>query len=204
MRVVVQAHPARASRAEALASSLSGLGATTVYDPHPTGPPSALRTFLRVCGYGDPDDWLCVLQDDAVPCRGFEDAAPRACLPGTVVSLYAGKLLRSVPALRRAAARCDPFGPLDQKEYIPVVGVVLPPGLPAGFRAWAGRNLVPGYRHDDELLGLYCRKHNVRAVTTVPSLVNHDNGVESLAGHTVHGYRTAWCWSDDDMSDWNG
>lgn len=196
------AHPARALAAVRLEGQLLEFDTDIVWDPDPSGPPSAARTFLRLCQRAPLEEPVLVLQEDAMLCRGFAGAVAGAWAraAGAVLALYAGRLLRVVPRLRAAQDRGELLGELGAKEYVPTVATVLPAGLPAAYAAWAERNAPPGFRHDDELLGAFCRVRGVPVLATIPCLANHDNGLPSMASHSHHGARTAWSWSDEDQS----
>jgi hypothetical protein len=198
----VMAHPSRAAAAHRLADQLADLEPVVVLDPDPAGPPSAMRTLLRVCATLDASEPTLLLQDDAVPCDGFVDAAPaafRALDERAVVAFYVGPIYRAIPDLRRCAARGATLGYLGNREYVPLVAAALPAGLLYGFASWARRNLHADFRHDDEAVGAYCRNHGVDVWSTVPCLVDHDNTHESIVGHN-HGARNAWALHAGDAS----
>jgi hypothetical protein len=196
----VMTHPTRAHYAQRLASRLTTLESGVVVDPDPSGEPNAYRTFLHVMRSVDQAEPLLVLQDDAVPCVGFEravQAAWRAAGDRSVLVLYAGQALRAVPLLRAAAAHCRSLVELGTREYVPTVATVYPAGFPRAFAEYAERNAPPGWRHDDEMVGAYCRDYGVEVLTTIPCLAQHDNTLASIAGHAAHGPRSAWCWAHD-------
>jgi hypothetical protein len=170
-----------------------------VWDPDPSGPPNALRTFTRLCRSAPTDEAVLVLQEDAILCRGFGraveaayEAAGPACL-----ALYVGKLYRQVAILRQLACQGRTLGDLGWREYVPLVACVLPAGLPRAFAEWAPLAMPAGWRHDDEALGAYTRSNGVEVLCTIPCLVQHDNDQPSIAGHRHHGARRAWCFIGD-------
>jgi hypothetical protein len=196
----IMAHPRRAAAAHNLAQhpNLVGLNPRIAWDPDPAGAPSALRTFRHACLQAEPDEPLLILQEDAVPCRGFAAGvrnAWRALDERSILCLYVGQLYRAV--IRMRADSCRSLHTIGSDEYTPTVAVVLPGATALDFAAWAERNAPPGYRHDDELLGIYTRTHHVRVCATLPCLANHDNQHDSIAGHRAHGIRQAWCWIGD-------
>lgn len=195
------AHPSRAAAAQRTLEQLQGLDAAIAYDPDPAGAPSAWRTFQRIVAVAPRDGHLLVVQEDVVVGRGFARAVGKvaAAAPGAIVALYAGKLLRAVPHLRAAAARCQTMAPLGYNEYIPCVSVLIPGGLLDDLDGWGRRNIPAGYRHDDEALGGFARGRGLPVFTTIPSLVDHDNSVDSIAGHSEHGVRNAWCLAPADF-----
>jgi hypothetical protein len=141
---------------------------------------------------------VVTVQDDAIPARGIGRALPRllaAAGPDAVVCLYVGQHYRRVPHLREAAARGATLADLGHAEYTPTVATAWPLALLDDLLAFADRNLpTPSYRHDDELCGAWARSRGARVLATVPSIVQHDNDAPSVAGHSSHGARRAWCW----------
>lgn len=189
------AHPSRAAAAERTCAALGELDARILWDPEPGERPSPWRTFARICAVAPRDRTLLVVQEDALPGRGFARAVEKIAMvaPDAVVSLYAGKLLRAIPHLRAAAARCQSLAVLGASEYTPTVAVLIPGHLLDDLAAFGERNAPAGYRHDDEMAAAWARNRGVTVLTTIPCLCEHDNREPSVAGHSNHGVRHAWC-----------
>ena len=183
--VRVQHHPSRASLLPRLLERLGELPVEIVPDPRPdVAIRSALRTYAA-CLEPDPAGrHLIVLQDDAIPCPGFDVAAPVAIAarPGDVVGFYLGGL----PALtgndyeraRKAGAR---FALHNQRDWCPAVALAWPPDRAAEMaefiaaRRWA-------QAADDSVIGMWARRSFARVWHTIPSLVQHPDDVPQVNG----------------------
>ena len=93
----VQHHPARAVFLPRLLEALAPLPTEVIIDPEPYELASPWRTYLACLA--DPPDCshLLIVQDDAVPCRGFTAAVEQVALanPDTPVCLFISREARN-------------------------------------------------------------------------------------------------------------
>lgn len=75
-----------------------------------------------------------------------------------------------------------PFAPLNPFAWTPVVATLWPPGLASRFADWCSERYPPSprARSDDRALALFLQSERLRAVATVPSIVEHDDTELSL------------------------
>jgi GR25 family glycosyltransferase involved in LPS biosynthesis len=144
-------------------------------------------------------DWLVVLEDDAVPCRGFArqlDAA-LAVAPAPVVGLYLGRLspVPWQPALAAATVRAERVDAswLVGRYFAWTVGYAVRLERAAGLLAAAAS--------DDRTADHALHQAAGRTAFTWPSLVDHADGPSLIEGHGAagagrvawrHGTRPAW------------
>jgi hypothetical protein len=169
--VVVMYHPLRAERARALADEL---GARLVGDPRPEFPPSAPGTWRTAraawtsVARGGADVGL-VVQDDVVLCPGFRRIAD---------SVLATHGDRVVAFFSPHPIVLDAFAARAPMVELPWMGWVQTPAvaIPACQAAQLVRecDTMPAHHPDDVRLELWLRQLGVRALATVPSLVQHD------------------------------
>lgn len=148
--------------------------------------PNPLRNFLRCLA--DPPEGvthLCVIQDDALPCKDFGakvDAAVEG-RPSDVISLFVGGLSgRTKRDFLLAQKNHEPFTQVYFREIHHVVATVWPVALAAQFLEWFATARVPGPkipRSDDAVVGYWARKHRLRFWATVPCLVEHPDDFPS-------------------------
>lgn len=166
--------------------------AVSWHAPGRTVPGSYADAVAAGAAWGRP--WLLQFEDDALPCRGFADAAIRvlsaaAALPRVgLASLYSG---------RRHPAGAPP-PPLPGYEVLPASrwfgmaqAVAIRSADAAGHNefmiGWtSGRPLAT-----DVATAAWLRSRGLRVVRAWPSLVQHDDGGDSLYGHRPHPNRTA-------------
>lgn len=192
LSIAIQHHPARPELPARLREQLAPFGAAhieTVVDPEPFGPASPWRTN-RLAWELTP--YACthrlVIQDDAVPCKGFLQKARQAIAehPDEPVSFFYG--LNSYPldmqGYSAALAAGEGWFPLPRQGWVPCVALVLPRDM-----AWdvAGFSLPHHQRDhvaDDEVILEWCVARGLSAWATVPSLVDHDDlAVSTMGGH---------------------
>lgn len=130
---------------------------------------------------------LCILQDDALPCKNF-DALLREAIserPHDVVSLFVGGLPgRTRRDFYEAMKRGDRWSPIYFREIHHVVGLVWPVQQAAEFLKWVDTNKIPGPdppKSDDAVVGYWARKNRNTAQVwaTVPCLVEHPDDFPS-------------------------
>lgn len=223
MRLVVQHHPSRADVLQRLLQSLTPPGdlrdrvralapVEVVTDPEPGAKlRSPWRTY-RACLEALGDGPGLVLQDDAVACPGFVDAAEAAvrARPGRLVAFFHG----GVPSVRQqfaqAAARGDHFIEHVGHGWVPTVALYWPPGQAAAFLAWVDqrtRKELPRYwRADDGIVARWARATRRGCLLTVPCLVEHPDDTPSLIGARHKGgrnpYRVAALYVGDGAETW--
>ena len=186
--VVVQHHPARAS----LLEGLGELGAhDVVTDPEPDARyGSCLRTYLE-CLRTTPASasHRLVVQDDAIPCRGFRALAEAALSerPDELVAFFVpGRtLLRDL--FKHELRRGGRWAMLPPSlNWTPLVALAWPAHLAAEFvphgevciAARAARGM--GTFADDPYVGSWRKQLGHQVWATVPCLVEHPDVVQSL------------------------
>lgn len=130
---------------------------------------------------------LCILQDDALPCRNFDELLKAAIKerPNDVVSLFVGGLpTKTRRDFYEAMKRGDRWSPIYFREIHHVVGLVWPVQLAAEFVEWVSTNKIPGPdppKSDDAVVGYWARKNRDKAQVwaTVPCLVEHPDDFSS-------------------------
>lgn len=146
------------------------------------------RGFLR-CFSDLPDaTHLCILQDDAIPCKRFEAMLYEAVSerPDDVVSLFVGGLPNKTRKnFLEALAKGDRWSPIFFREIHHVVGTCWPLPVAKHFVKWVAENKIPGPnppRSDDAVVGYWARKNRdiTQVWATVPCLVQHDDEFPSL------------------------
>lgn len=146
-----------------------------------------MRNYLRCLTDPPPDaTHLCVLQDDALPCRAFGVLVPEAVgeRPDEVLSLFVGGLTnRTRKDFYIALQRRQQWTPVYFRDIHHVVALVWPVSLAKEFVAWFAATKVPGPippKSDDAVVGYWARttKHQIWA--HVPCLVQHPDDVPSL------------------------
>lgn len=130
---------------------------------------------------------MLILQDDAVPCSHFAEAAHAALAarPADPVCFFlAAAPHRSARALEQAAWRCEHWSEIDQADWLPAVAIAFPAEAARDLREWVDARTIPPHRtSDDAILGEWMRAHHRRILATVPSLVQHDDAVRSIMGN---------------------
>lgn len=135
---------------------------------------------------------VCVLQDDALPCRDFGMRLNEALeeKPHDLVSLFVGGLKgHSLRSFRQAQARKERWCVLPRpSRIVHVVALVWPVGLAADFLAWYDeeQDNIPSpqpHRSDDMLVSYWLKtsKPWQTVWATVPCLVEHPDDLPSVA-----------------------
>lgn len=182
LAVIIQAHPARARLHESLVAALGECD--LVMDPEPDARPSPIRTYLACLRAMPP--WvshICVVQDDAWPCRNFRALAERAVCehPETLVALFlAGAPARSARLAVQAHRRRERWILMEPRDWTPTVALVWPREIAARFLEYADPKV---HRcGDDNVVGAFTTAESVPVWATVPSLVEHPDVEPSLIG----------------------
>lgn len=162
-------------------------GAEVVVD-HEVDQPNPFRNYLR-CLAGAPQGatHLCVMQDDALPCRAIAPRVEEAVgeRPDDVISLFVGGLSgRTRKDFWAAQSRGERWSPVYFREIHHVVALVWPVGLAQEFLDWwASEPKMPGRREqksDDAVVGYWARTTKRLFWATVPCLVEHPDDLPSV------------------------
>lgn len=169
--VVVMFHPLRAGQARALADEVGG---RLVGDPRPDLTPSAAGTWRTAreawlsVAHGGADIGL-VLQDDVIVCPGFRRIAE------AVLAVHRRQV---VAFFSPHAIVLDAFAAGVPMVEVPWMGWLqsLAVAIPARDAAQLVRagDAMHDHHPDDVRLERWLRRRGVRALATVPSLVQHD------------------------------
>jgi hypothetical protein len=166
--------------------------AVEVVTDHDINDPNPFRNYLR-CLEGAPPDatHLCVLQDDALPCQGFEVLLKEAVgeRPDEVISLFVGGLPgRTRKDFLAAQLNGERWSKVWFREIHHVVALVWPSVLAQDFLDWwASEPRVPGpkvQRSDDAVVGYWARTTHRLFWATVPCLVEHPDDFPSIVQGT--------------------
>jgi hypothetical protein len=216
LSIGIQTHPERADLAAALNAALPS--AELVVDPDPDNPMrSPWRTFRHALETTPADaTHRMVIQEDAQPCRDFEQVARRAVAarPDRVLVFFVGGLPREHSmAVHRACQLDQSWAELQHMRYwCPIVCTVWPVPMIQPFLEWVDQQGWPlSFRADDEIAGRWLRHTGQHALATVPSLVEHPDLVPSMIGKRARGgrdtSRVAACFIHPDCDplsiDWN-
>ncbi len=182
------AHPKRKAQAEALAKQLkrySFMDVTITWDRLNSEWDTGSRAWERGIGRGD---WHLVLQDDAILTPNFyeniEGAIKALPTAKTMISLYVGQAKPLGRRVKEAVAKCYHATWLKHNMLTWGVGVVMPsdhiePMLEmVSEKRWA----TTPY---DVRIGMFYQRNIIPIYYTMPSLVDHDEGLGSLLEHDV-------------------
>lgn len=125
-----------------------------------------------------------MVQDDAIPCDGFNDKIRAAISdhPDAIVCAFTpgvGHLLRQ---FWQAQKRGDRYFHFPQTTFVPVVAVVYPRAHAESVPRFADAKRIPIGRADDGVVSQYARANKVPVVATIPCFVQHDDSVPSIMG----------------------
>ncbi|MBB6036193.1 hypothetical protein [Phytomonospora endophytica] len=167
------AHPRRRDRAEALADTLKSFDPVIAFDPRPEGPPSAMATAQRAwASYSPNATHHLVIQDDATIPDGFEEALRRAIAwhPDRVFNLWQEWTARAGQAVRLATFAGTSWAPIPIDTVV-AVAAVMPTSLVPDLLEY-----LPTHPDDRDSRALFefLRTRGEIALTTAPSLVQHD------------------------------
>lgn len=208
----VQAHPRRRRMAEALAETIGG---EVVYDPLPDDPhPGPWRSYRAALEATPPDaTHRVVVQDDAEPHPGMLEALPRAveARPDRLIALFVpGRMEQHRWAMWTAGDAGSPWVELPNHDratgrplWCPTVGTCWPVDLIGQLLDWFDQEEWPHrFLADDEIVGRFLAATGLRALATVPSLVEHPDLVPSVIGKRgglgwVDPARVAACFNPD-------
>lgn len=185
--VAIQHHPARAEILPRLISRLTPLSVQVIRDPQPEARRDPWRTYRHVLE--TTPEWAThrvVIQDDAAPCRRFPELlrAAIAARPDRMLCLcVCGRPSHTAHAVLRAGSKGDAWIVLHRNQWVPCIGLVWPTRLIGAALAWIdGQHWPRDFIADDEIIGRVARGLREHVLATVPSLVQHEDIVPSLAG----------------------
>jgi hypothetical protein len=185
--VRIQHHPSRAELLPDLIRRLDGLPDVEVVTDPGGKRPDPWRCY-RLCLRAMPDraTHLLVIQDDALPVDEFADRCRRAveARPRDMLALFVPGFGFMLRRLRADAKDGEPFVPLPRAAFVPVVALVIPRLHVEGLLAFTDPESWPTPRlgtADDAILEAYRRQAKAQIMATVPCLVDHDDGVPSIA-----------------------
>lgn len=180
---IVQHHPSRTDLLPRLLPHLRD--PILVVDPG--GRLSSAWRCYRLCLRADIGDasHLLVIQDDAIPCEGFAEAAEAAVAarPETAVAFFLGGQPRTTAHQATIAMRRrEPWAAWSPRDWWPTVASCYPAAMARSLAAWVDAR-KPDARGDDAPCGDFFRAHpHLEALVTVPSLVQHPDDAPSLIG----------------------
>lgn len=139
--------------------------------------------------------WAVLLEDDAVPVKGFRDQLSQVLrnAPDTgLLSLYLGRFRPPhwQSSIARVIATDAHF--LMGTELLHHVGVVIRTPLIPAMLAFirADRQYQTGKLPIDEAIGRWARAASVRVAYTHPSIVNHDTRLDTVIAKHVSQHKT--------------
>jgi hypothetical protein len=196
LAVRIQHHVSRAVLLPRLLAALTDFDDVKVIeDPGAHEKPDHWRAH-RACLLAMPESvtHIAVLQDDALPGANF---SAKLC---TAIGLHPESILLAfVPGFPRerrimmmAKQTGASFAPFIVGAYVPTVAIVYPREVVKGLLAWADVSGGDRFRRplrgaDDGVLAHYCRLRRIRPLCLVPSIVEHDETVESVGKQTRSG-----------------
>jgi hypothetical protein len=181
----IQAHPARALMAQALAAEV---GAEVVLDPDPDNPIRSPWRTLRHVLETTPQEAThrLVLQDDTSPCPGFRDAAQAAIEARSdrlILFFVAGRPESHARAVWDACERDEPWAELPPAHFLAQVSVAWPVSLIEPMLTFIDQqNWRDDFSADDERVCRWVRHAGIVPVSTVPNLCQHPDTSLSLIG----------------------
>lgn len=186
--VTVMAHPARKSQAESLALELKSYPFTDVtitWDELNSEWDTGRRAWSRGVGRGD---WHLVVQDDAILTPLFYDNLVNAIntLPSdkTMISLYVGQAKPLGRRVKEAVAKAYYATWLRLNMLTWGVAVIMPSDHIEPMLEMVGEPRWDETPYDVRI-GMFYQRNRIPIYYTMPSLVDHDEGLGSLLEHDV-------------------
>lgn len=138
-----------------------------------------------------------VIQDDALPCEHFEQAACAAIAarPDAAVAFFlGGQPAVTALATTLAMKERERWAVWSRRDWWPTVCAAYPVAMARHLADWVDTN-HPSARGDDAPAGDFFRAHpTYEAWVTVPSLVQHPDDQPSLIGRVaMHGANPGRC-----------
>jgi hypothetical protein len=167
-----------------------------VFDPDPGDDPTPLKTSLHAWRAVEPGaTHHLVVQDDVELSDGFlrRVRAGVQLFPDSAIAFYCNWNSVNGAAARLAAAAGATWAEETGFEYFPTLAMVLPAHRIDGYLEYAAP-FARMWRDDDEVMREFLASHDIGAVLSVPSLVEHGQ-LPSVVGNAAHGIRHAACFS---------
>ncbi len=187
LATAIQHHPERATLLAPLLEALGG-SVVIVSDPDPEAERrSAWRTYRHALENAPSGaSHLLILQDDVLPVP-FALAGARlaaAIHPCGLLSLFvAGKPQEAAQRLLRACQRDEPLVEIGARRWVPAVALIWPVEvIPEALAFVDAKNWPERFNADDEIIGHIARHLKLEVWATVPSLIEHEDIVPSVAG----------------------
>ena len=187
--VRIQHHPSRAGLPRRLIQHLGAFEDVEVIpDPEPNGILDAWRAH-RACleSISEGATHMLLLQDDALPVQRFGsylcDAVEQE--PKAVLCAFAPGFKYIALEMTRATRARVSFAPLRVGAFVPCVAIVYPREFIVGLLDWidhrsSDRQKTRLRGADDGVLAIYCRQKRIEPLLIVPSIVEHDETLQSV------------------------
>lgn len=182
----IQGHPSRKELHGPLAKAL-GLPVveTKLHWSVPPDPWTGYKECLRGLGHYS---HVLVVQDDAMPVPNFGEAVQKIAErhPSTPVCLFMGALpaATALQAKRAVQRKRGPYIPLGSASFVPLVAVLWPKQKAREFLEWSRTGKTT--RADDGNAARWMRQSRTQFLVTVPSIVQHNDGIQSVKGGREH------------------
>jgi hypothetical protein len=183
--VRVQAHPSRRDLLPDLLERLHPLPVEV--RQHSSIPPNPWAGYVECLKNLPECSHILIIQDDAIPCQNFPEALVQVARshPHTPVCLFLGGAPSSTAAqARRAWNKGLRYTPLLNSSFVPLVAVLWPREKAQAFLEWSRTARIT--RADDGNAAKWMKRARQPFICTVPSLVEHNDFVESVKGGRVH------------------
>jgi hypothetical protein len=166
----IMAHPSRKERAEQLSKELGNIPIS--FD---NGNGIWWNRKNAMSMYSPDDDFICVLQDDAIPCKDFINKLHEIVKDKKAYSLYFGNR----KATRQLAEKALKDGGVELTWLSWGVAIVLPTNIIPELIKY-GDKLKKYDKHDDTKISKYLKKIGMMIYFPMPSIVDHDFHERSL------------------------
>lgn len=185
--VTVMAHPARKLQAEALRTALTGYpfcDVSVTYDQvaagtHDSEWNNGVESLRAGLGKGD---WHCVIQDDAILTPNLYENLEGAIthVPSkSLISLYCGKPRPMGTRVEEAVRKVVDETWLSYWLLMWGVGILLPTNHIEPLIDFVDDRTEPY----DTRIGIFYQRNRLPVYYTMPSLVDHDDDLDSLLEH---------------------
>lgn len=183
----IMAHPKRKAQAESLARQLKKYPFVMVhicYDSQQAGShkeewDNGTRALMSGVGVGD---WHCVIQDDAILTPNFYEnlEGAIASVPSkTLISLYTGKPRPFGKRVEQAVNKVTSETWLQYMLLMWGVGILIPADHIEPMVEFVADRDEPY----DTRIGIFYQRNRLPIYYTMPSLVDHDDSLDSLLDH---------------------
>lgn len=187
MQIIVQHHPSREALLQRVTEHLGDH--LVVTDPGGEEGWNAWRSYRLCLRVETEASHILIVQDDAVPCEHFAEAAEAAIAtkPDAAIAFYlGGQPVLTATAALRASIKHERWVRINPRDWVPTVATAYPLELARELADFGDARRVNGRpsRGDDSVAGDFFRinKHRIEAWATVPSLVEHPDDTLSLIG----------------------